>query len=65
MQLDQIEQAIQQLSSDDFRRLTEWLEEFQANQWDIQLEEDVESERLDELLKQVDREYEQGLGKPL
>lgn len=42
-----------------------WLEEYHAQAWDNQIEDDLETGRLDQLLSEVDREYDAGLGKPL
>ena len=42
-----------------------WLEEYHAQMWDKQIEEDLEAGRLDALLAEVDKEYEAGLSQPL
>ncbi len=42
-----------------------WLEEYHAQRWDKQIEEDLEAGRLDALLAEVDREYEAGSSQPL
>jgi len=65
MSVQEIETAITQLSNTEVDTLLTWLEEYHARLWDEQIEQDVEAGRLDELLKQVDEEYEAGLSKPL
>ncbi|HEX4964206.1 MAG TPA: hypothetical protein VF173_25495 [Thermoanaerobaculia bacterium] len=42
-----------------------WLEEHHHQLWDQQIEEDLETGRLDALLAEVDDEYEAGLAQPL
>ncbi len=65
MSLQEIESAITQLSDLDVAELLAWLEEFHAQMWDEQIEQDAEAGRLDTLLEEVDSEYEAGLSKPL
>ena len=65
MTITEIEQAITQLSPQGYSRLREWIEEFDAQVWDKQIEEDAQSGRLDNLLSEVDEEYNAGLSKPL
>ena len=47
--LQEIEDAISQLSSDDLSRFRTWFAEFDAEAWDRQFEEDVVSGKLDAL----------------
>ena len=42
-----------------------WFEEFQAQVWDRQLEQDVKAGRLDALLEQAEQDFEQGQCEPL
>ena len=42
-----------------------WLENYNAQMWDKQIEEDLEAGRPDPLLAEIDKEYEAGLGQPL
>jgi len=65
MGVTEIETAITQLSAKDVAKLVGWLENFQAQLWDKQIEEDLEAGRLDELLTEVEKEYEAGLSQPL
>jgi len=61
----EIETAITQLPVRDLARLAGWLENYQAQLWDKQIEENLEAGRLDTLLAEVDQEYEAGLAQPL
>jgi hypothetical protein len=65
MDIKEIESAIAQLPPAEVAKLAEWFAEFQAQVWDRQLEQDVNSGRLDELLKQAEQDFEQGQCEPL
>ncbi|MBI4771296.1 MAG: hypothetical protein HY784_13025 [Chloroflexi bacterium] len=65
MSITEIETAIARLPAIDLAELMAWLENYCAQVWDKQIEEDLEAGRLDALLAQVDKEYEAGLGHPL
>ena len=41
------------MSADEFARFREWLDEFDAEVWDRQFAEDVESGKLDQLANQA------------
>jgi len=49
---------ITQLSAKDVAKLANWLEDYQAQLWDKQIEDDLEAGRLDALLTKVEKEYE-------
>ncbi len=65
MSVKEAEIAITQLSANELVELMAWLENYHAQMWDKQIEEDLEAGRLDALLAEVDKEYEAGLGQPL
>lgn len=65
MSVQEIEIAITQLSSQDVAELLNWLENYHAQLWDEQIEQDLDAGRLDAILDEVDKEYEAGLSKPL
>lgn len=65
MSVREIEIAIAQLSAQELAELMAWLENYHAQMWDKQIEEDLEAGRLDALLAEVDKEYEAGSGQPL
>lgn len=65
MSVQEIEQAITQLSPAELAELSAWLADYQAKVWDDQIERDLETGRLDALLNEVDAEYEAGQAKPL
>jgi hypothetical protein len=59
MDIKEIESAIAQLPSTELAELAKWFEEFQAQVWDEQLEQDVKAGRLDALLKEAEQDFEQ------
>ena len=54
MSVKEIEIAITQLPSADLVELMTWLENYHAEMWDKQIEEDLEAGRLYALLAEVD-----------
>jgi hypothetical protein len=65
MSITEIEQAITELSPEELARLREWFDEYYAEVWDKQIEEDAKSGRLDKLIAEADEEYDAGLSKPI
>ena len=65
MSVQEIEAAIKQLPPEEVAALTAWLAEYHAELWDRQLEDDLEEGRLDTVLAEVEKEYEQGLARRL
>lgn len=52
--LPEIEVAIQQLPAGDIRRLSAWLQEYLAERWDQQIQFDLESGKLDNLIAEAE-----------
>jgi len=65
MTIIELEQAVTKLSEQELNRFREWFDEYYAEIWDKQIEADAKSGRLDNLLAEVDEEYNAGLSKPL
>lgn len=65
MSIKEIETAITLLSRQEVAELTDWLISYHEKIWDEQIENDLHEGRLDQLLNEIDQEYEQGLAKPL
>jgi hypothetical protein len=65
MTITELEQAVTQLSEEELIRFRAWFDEYYAEMWDKQIEQDAKSGRLDNLLAKVDEEYKAGLSKPL
>lgn len=58
MSIREIEAAIAQLPTKELSELTDWLIEYQARSWDKEIEKDLEDGCLDQLLDEVDKEYD-------
>ena len=65
MSVQELENAIRQLSLEDFQRLADWLDEYRADQWDRQIEADIRAGRLEESGRHTDADFEAGRCSPL
>jgi hypothetical protein len=63
--LDEIKNAVEQLSSKEFDELVAFIRERDEDAWDKQFEEDVVSGKLDHLAKKADADFEAGRCTPL
>jgi hypothetical protein len=58
--LNEIEQAVSQLSPEDLAAFRAWFAEFDAELWDRQFEEDVNTGRLDDLAAKALKHLHEG-----
>ena len=65
MKVEQIKVAVTNLPLPELTSFSKWVDEFYAQQWYRQIEDDLEAGRLDSLLAEVDEEYKAGLAQPL
>jgi hypothetical protein len=65
MSLQEIEDAITHLPTNDVAELADWLAEFQSRAWDAQIEHDFQAGKLDRLMEQAGRDFDAGRCKPL
>jgi hypothetical protein len=65
MSIKEIELAIAQLKPTELSEFATWFEEFWAQVWDKQIEQDIKSGRLDGMIQQVEQEFAAGRCKPL
>jgi len=65
MSIQELKNAIKQLSSKELANLTTWLIDYHEQIWDQQIEDDLDSDKLDQLLDEINSEYEAGLAKSL
>jgi hypothetical protein len=65
MTLDEIEERVSQLPPDELARFREWFLEFDAAQWDKQIDQDARSGCLDKLAESATAEYVAGRTKLL
>jgi hypothetical protein len=59
--IEDIQEAIEQLSADDLARFREWFEEFEARLFDEQIERDAKAGKLDKLAAEASANYDAGL----
>ena len=60
MSITEIKTEIARLPEADLADLARWFEEFQAQAWDAQIEQDILAGRLDALAEQANQEFEAG-----
>ena len=65
MSIHEIEQAITELSPKELAHFREWFEEFDAQVWDEQFEQDAKSGKLDKLADKAIKDYRAGKAKEL
>jgi len=60
MSLQEIETAIAALPPGELDALMEWIEEYRADAWDRQIEQDAEAGRLDAIIADAKQEVKTG-----
>lgn len=60
MNVEEIERQVSSLSESELARFSQWFEEFMADQWDHQIEQDMLSGRLDAALRRADDHRQAG-----
>jgi hypothetical protein len=65
MDIKEIESAIAELPPGELAELAAWFERFHAELWDTQIEQDLQSGKLDSLLKEAEQDLEAGRCEPL
>jgi hypothetical protein len=65
MSITEIEQAIAELSPEELARFREWFEDFDAQIWDEQFENDAKSGKLNKVADKSISEYRSGKSKEL
>jgi hypothetical protein len=63
--VQELEMAVLQLSTNELLQFSEWFEEFVADQWDKKIEADILSGRLDAVGKRADDEFLAGHASPI
>ena len=63
--VEEIQSAIESLSSEEYAQLRQWFSEKDWERWDRQIEKDAESGKLDFLIEEALEEKQQGRLKEL
>ncbi|WP_271252681.1 hypothetical protein [Pseudanabaena sp. Chao 1811] len=58
MSIQELKIAIKKLSGKELDNLTTWLIDYREQIWDQQIEHDLDSGKLNQLLDEIDSEYE-------
>lgn len=58
--VDEIETAIDSLPPAEYQRIVEWFREREQSRWDLQLDSDSTSGKLDFLFDEADKEFRHG-----
>jgi len=58
--IEEIEEAIAQLPKEKLIRFREWYQEFDAQNWDEQIEKDIQSGKLENLAQMALQEHKAG-----
>jgi hypothetical protein len=56
----EIERAVLQISQEELATFREWFEEFNAQEWDKQIEADVQAGKLNKLIEKAREDYRTG-----
>ena len=64
-EVEQLEQRIENLSQEDLAKLRAWFTEFDARLWDEQIEADTKTGKLDDLIAEALRDYNDGKAREL
>lgn len=65
MTIQQIESAILELPSSEFRQVIDWLLDLDYQRWDEELERDIEAGKLDFLAQESIEDFENGFCKQI
>lgn len=65
MSVEELESLVSSLPAGELSKFSQWFEEFMADQWDRQIEQDSLSGRLDAALQRADDHHEAGRCTPL
>ena len=63
--IEKLEHEVQQLSRSELFAFRNWFRQFDSDEWDDQIEEDVRSGKLDKLVKKALAEHKAGRTKEL
>lgn len=65
MSVDSIEKAVQQLTLQELAEFRSWFEQFDSENWDAQIEQDVANGNINHLAEEALADFEAGRAKKL
>lgn len=60
MTVEELQNSVSELSTEELAAFSTWFEEFLADQWDRQIEADIRAGRLDEAARHAGEDFEAG-----
>jgi len=63
--IEKIEQVVRKLNRDELSAFRRWFREFDSDEWDLQIEEDVRAGKLDKLADEALAAHRAGMSKEL
>ena len=63
--VEEVEKAVAQLPQDQLRQFRAWYQEFDSEAWDVQIEKDISSGKLDALAANAIADHKAGKSKEL
>ena len=63
--LSDIEQSVSKLPDQEFTRFRQWFLEFENNKWDLQIEQDINENKLSNMANEAVVDYKKGKFKSL
>ena len=63
--LSDIEQSVSRLPDEDFARFRQWFLEFENKKWDLQIEQDINENKLSNMANEAIADYKKGKFKSL
>jgi len=58
--IEEIKSAVKHLPQPEFTRFRKWFDEYEANQWDKQIEHDINSGKLDKMAHNALNDFNSG-----
>lgn len=65
MSVDELEKAVSALPREDLAKFSSWFQDYMADEWDRQIEEDLKAGRLDKLIEEAKDDIAAGRTTPL
>ena len=63
--LSDIEQSVSKLPDEEFARFRQWFLEFENKKWDLQAEQDINENKLSDIVNEAVADYKKGKFKSL
>lgn len=60
MTVTELKLAIKKLPPGDYNQLISWIDEYENSKWDMEIEQDQKSGKLDKLINQALQDFENG-----